>query len=113
MRTIETGGGVIQIPIEAELNAERQTIDVPARISKLAFKLRFTQKERIDIRIAAKTIPQVYDFEDLINSSDSFDLSQPEIVTVVMSIEPLVPLANGRAREILETPLSEHEKYRG
>lgn len=113
MRIIETGGGTIQIPAEAEYNGERQLVETDMRITKLAFKQRFTQQERIDIREAAKTIPQVYDFEDLVNSATFIDLSRDDTKSAVIAIESVIPLLEGRANEILTAPILEHERYRG
>lgn len=83
------------------------------RITKLAFKQRFTQGERIDIREASKTIPKVYDFEDLVNSATFIDLSRDDTKTAVNEIESVIPLTQGRANEILTAPIQEHERYRG
>ena len=86
---------------------------VDMRITKLAFKQRFTQQERIDIREASKTIPQVYDFEDLVNSATFIDLSRDDTKIAVNSVEPVIPLTQGRANEILTAQIQEHERYRG
>lgn len=86
---------------------------VDMRITKLAFKQRFTQQERIDIREASKTIPQVYDFEDLVNSATFIDLSRDDTKIAVNAVEPVIPLTQGRANEILAAPIQEHERYRG
>lgn len=83
------------------------------RITKLAFKQRFTQQERIDIRESSKTIPQVYDFEDLVNSATFIDLSRDDTIAAVNAIESVIPLTQGRANEILTAPIQEHERYRG
>lgn len=113
MRIIETGGGTIQIPAEAEYNGERQLVETDMRITKLAFKQRFTQEERIAIREAAKTIPQVYDFEDLVNSATFIDLQRVDTVIDVNAIEQLALIGTGRAMEILTAPAQEHERCRG
>ena len=86
---------------------------VDMRITKLAFKQRFTQRERIDIREASKTIPQVYDFEDLVNSATFIDLSRDDTKISVNAVESVIPLTQGRANEILAAPIQEHERYRG
>lgn len=98
------------IPDGATINA-KETPDM--RITKLAFKQRFTQQERIDIREASKTIPQVYDFEDLVNSATFIDLSRDDTKIAVNEIESVIPLTQGRANEILTAPIQEHERYRG
>ena len=86
---------------------------VDMRITKLAFKQRFTQQERIDIREASKTIPQVYDFEDLVNSATFIDLSRDDTKIAVNSVESAIPLTQGRANEILTAQIQERERYRG
>ena len=86
---------------------------VDMRITKLAFKQRFTQQERIDIREASKTIPKVYDFEDLVNSATFIDLSRDDTKISVNAVESVIPLAQGRANEILTAQIQEHERYRG
>ena len=86
---------------------------VDMRITKLAFKHRFTQQERIDIREASKTIPKVYDFEDLVNSATFIDLSRDDTKIAVNAVESVIPLTQGRANEILAAPIQEHERYRG
>ena len=86
---------------------------VDMRITKLAFKQRFTQQERIDIREASKTIPQVYDFEDLVNSATFIDLSRDDTKISVNAVESVIPLTQGRANEILAAQIQEHERYRG
>jgi len=86
---------------------------VDMRITKLAFKHRFTQQERIDIREASKTIPKVYDFEDLVNSATFIDLSRDDTKIAVNAVESVIPLTQGRANEILTAQIQEHERYRG
>lgn len=86
---------------------------VDMRITKLAFKQRFTQDERIAIRAASETIPQVYDFQDLVNSATFIDLSRPDTIAAVNAIEQLGFIEAGRASIILGPPVEEIEKYRG
>lgn len=83
------------------------------RITKLAFKQRFTQGERIAIREAAKTIPEVYDFEDLVDSATFIDLQRSDTVTAVNAIEELGLIGKGRAVDILTAPIQDIEQYRG
>jgi hypothetical protein len=82
------------------------------RITKLAFKQRFTQDERVAIREAAKTIPQVYDFEDLVNSATFVDLMARETVTAVNYIEQSGLIGAGRAAEILSAPVEDIERWK-
>jgi hypothetical protein len=85
---------------------------VDMRITKLAFKQRFTPAERIAIREAAKTVPEVYDFEDLVNSAAFIDLARPDTIAAVHYIEAGGLIAEGRAVEILSPPVTEIEKYK-
>jgi hypothetical protein len=82
------------------------------RITKLAFKQRFTQAERIAIREAAQTVPEVYDFEDLVNSASFIDLARPDTIAAVHYIEAGGLIAEGRAVEILSPPVTEIEQYK-
>lgn len=84
---------------------------VDMRITKLAFKQRFTQAERIAIREAAKVSPLVYDFEDLVNSATFVDLSREDTDTAVFTLEKIGLIATGRASEILTTEPQEHELF--
>lgn len=89
---------------------EPEVIDM--RITKLAFKQRFTQDERIAIRAASETIPQVYDFQDLVNSATFIDLSRPDTIAAVNAIEQLGLIEDGRAEVILGPPVEEIERYK-
>jgi hypothetical protein len=83
------------------------------RITKLAFKRRFTADERIAIREAAAVNPQIYDFEDLVNAATYIDLSRADTIAAVNSIERAGLIGSGRADEILGPPINEIERYRG
>lgn len=89
---------------------ESDVIDM--RITKLAFKQRFTQSERIAIRTASETIPQVYDFQDLVNSATFIDLSRQDTIDAVNAIEQLGLIQAGRASIILGPPVEEIERYK-
>jgi len=82
------------------------------RITKLAFKQRFTQDERIAIRSASETIPQVYDFQDLVNSATFIDLSRQDTIDAVNAIEQLGLIEAGRASIILGPPVEDIERYK-
>lgn len=81
------------------------------RVTKLAFKHRFTQAERIAIREAAQTVPEVYDFEDLVNSASFIDLARSDTIAAVHYIEAGGLIAEGRAVEILSPPVEDIERY--
>lgn len=84
---------------------------VDMRITKLAFKQRFTADERIAIREAAAVNPQIYDFEDLVNAATYIDLSRADTIAAVNAIEQAGLIAEGRAIEIIGPPINEIERY--
>jgi len=73
-----------------------------SNISKLEFKQRLTQAERIAIRTAAKTDDIVYDFMDLLDSSSFIDLMHVDTIAGVNYLESQGLIATGRATEILK-----------
>lgn len=96
-------GAVINPPAEPDM-----------RITKLAFKQRLTQAERIAIRSAAQTNPVVYDFLDILDSATFIDLSRQETIDGLHAIEAIVPeMQEGRANEILTAPIEDHERFNG
>jgi hypothetical protein len=86
---------------------------VDMRITKLAFKQRFTAAERIAIREAAKTVPEVYDFEDLVNSAAFIDLARPDTIAAVQHVETAGLIAVGRADVILYAHIEDVERWKG
>jgi hypothetical protein len=94
-----------------EASFSGRTVDM--RITKLAFKQRFTADERIAIRNAAAVDPQIYDFEDLVNAATYIDLSRADTIAAVSAIEQAGLIGSGRAVEILGPPINEIERYRG
>ena len=83
------------------------------KLTKLSFKQRMTQEERIAVREAAKTNAAVYDFQDLLESATYVDLSRQDTIDGVNQLEQAGLLAAGRADEILTTPVHPAEEYRG
>jgi hypothetical protein len=83
------------------------------KITRLAMKLRMTATERKTIRAAAETNADVYDFMDLLSDSTYIDLTRPETVQGIQTLEAVELLGEGRADEILTTPVTEGEKYNG
>lgn len=84
---------------------------VDMRITKLAFKQRFTADERIAIREAAAVNPQIYDFEDLVNAATYIDLSRTDTIAAVNAIEQAGLIEGGRAVEIISHPINEIERH--
>ena len=87
--------------------------DYGTKISRLALKLRMTADERKNIRAAAESNADVYDFMDLLSDSTYIDLTRPETVQGIQTLEAVELLGEGRADEILTTPVTEGEKYNG
>ena len=111
MQTINENGVEYIIPDGATLT--RGVIeDTNTKITKLAFKQRLTQSERIAIRTAAATNPIVYDFLDIMDSATFIDLSRQDTIDGVNAMEAAGLLAVGRADEILNNPVQPDEEYR-
>jgi hypothetical protein len=87
--------------------------DYGTKISRLALKLRMTADERKNIRAAAESNADVYDLMDLLSDSTYIDLTRPETVQGIQTLEAAGLLGAGRADEILTTPVTEGEKYNG
>lgn len=81
------------------------------KLSKLKFKQRMTAAERIGIRAAGELDPVIFDFMDLQKDATYIDLSLPETIQGVQYLEAKGHLVAGRASEILDTPVSEAERY--
>lgn len=80
------------------------------RITRLAFKNRMTQAERIAIRTAAELDPIVFDFMDLVSDAQFIDLSRADTQAGVNYLEQQGHLAAGRASEILNDPIQPDER---
>jgi hypothetical protein len=70
-------------------------------ITQLAFMRRFTDAERLAIRAAAKSSPQVEDYLDLLSKSQDVTLTDELTVAGVQALEAAGLIAAGRAVEIL------------
>lgn len=80
-----------------------------SKITKLAFKMRFTDVERKTIRAAAKVNEDIEDFWDLVKDANYIDLSLQEVINGVKFLETSSLLVAGRANEILTNPVQAHE----
>ena len=69
--------------------------------TKLEYLRRFTQDERIAIRSAAKAVPQLDDYLELLSLSNDIRSDDPDIVGAVQMLEGAGLIAPGRAGEIL------------
>lgn len=71
-------------------------------LSIVEFLRRFTQQERIAINAAAKTTPEIYDYQYLLEHSiNGVLLSDPDVMAGVNALEAFGLIASGRANEIL------------
>lgn len=82
-------------------------------VTKLAFKQRLTQAERIAIRAAAAANPVVYDFLDILDSATFVDLHRQDTIDGINAMESAGLLAEGRATEILNAAIQDHERFNG
>jgi hypothetical protein len=87
--------------------------DYGTKISRLAMKLRMTADERKDIRAAAESNADVFDFMDLLSDSTYIDLTRAETVGGVNSLETAGLLGPGRADEILTDAVTKEEQWNG
>ena len=69
--------------------------------SKLEYLRRFTQEERIAIRAAAKSVPQLEDYLELLALASEVKSDDPDIVTALAMLEGAGLIGAGRAGEIL------------
>lgn len=83
------------------------------RITKLAFLNRFTQAERILLRQAGKDNALVEDYWNLVSLATFIDLNRPDTISGVQTLESIGLLDEGRADEILNSPVLAEERYEG
>ena len=93
--------------------APKPAPDYGTKISRLALKLRMTADERKDIRAAAESNADVFDFMDLLSDSTYIDLTRAETVGGVNSLETAGLLGSGRADEILTDAVTKEEQWNG
>ena len=82
---------------------------VEMKVTKLAFKMRFTDVERKEIRRSSKINEDIEDFWDLVKDANYIDLSLQETINGVEFLETSGLLGAGRANEILTNPVQAHE----
>ncbi len=73
----------------------------PRKITRLAFRNRFTQVEKVSIYTAAEASPALRVFIDDIAAAEYVDLDDPSVVAGVESLEVMQILEEGRAVEVL------------
>ena len=82
-------------------------------ITKLAFRNRFTQAEKVALYTAAETNIPIRVYLDDVNAATFIDLARLDTIIGVQQLEAAGLLAQGRANEILTNPVQEIEKYTG
>lgn len=96
----------------------------PRRITKLAFRNRFTRAEKVAIEMAALDNPAAPMAQrqqaaalraDLKDQQDAtfIDLDRTDLREGVQALEAAGLLGAGRALAILDAPVQPHERYRG
>jgi len=85
--------------------------DYGKNISRLAFKLRLTADERKNIRAAAESNADLFDFMDLLSDSTYIDLTRAETIAGVGQLETAGLIASGRGDEVLNTPVTQEEQW--
>lgn len=98
--------------------------DSPRRITKLAFRNRFTKAEKAGIEFAALDDPTApiaqrqqaaalrADLKDQ-EQSTYIDLDDEDTRTGVLTLEAVGLIASGRAVEILDAPVQDRERFTG
>lgn len=69
--------------------------------TKLEYLRRFEQAERIAIRTAAKSVPQLEDYMALLELASEVRNDDPDIITALQMLEGAGLIGEGRAQEIL------------
>ena len=91
------------------------------RITKLAFRNRFTQAEKAALEFAALDDPSAATPSRMqsaalraylkdVESATFIDLSRPDLIAGVQALEVMSLLAEGRAMAILSAPIEPHER---
>lgn len=79
-------------------------------VTRLAFLSRFTPAERAAIRTAAKANVAVEDYVAMVEAAMYIDLDRSDTRTGVQALEAATLLAPGRALEILDAAIEQHER---
>lgn len=88
------------------------TVD-SVRITKLALRNRFTFNEKLALRTAMASSVALQAWYDDFQVATFIDLKRPDAIAGITFLETAGLLAAGRASQILTTPPTEEEKYRG
>jgi len=83
------------------------------QITRLAFLSRFTDEEAINLDLASQgatvAAAKLRRYMSKVNAASFIDLSREDTRSGVLALEPIGILAEGRALEILDAPIQEHE----
>lgn len=89
-------------------------VETSYKITKLAFLNRFTDEEAITIDLASigSTVQaaSMRRYMSKVNAANFIDLSREDTRAGVLALESAGVLANGRAAEILDTPIAPEER---
>lgn len=80
-----------------------------SKITKLAFRNRFTSPEKVALYNAAKTSAEIQIYLDDVNAATFIDLQRPDTRAAVHGLESLGLLAAGRALQVLDAPIQPDE----
>ena len=80
-----------------------------SRITKLAFRNRFTQAEKVALYTAAKTNVDIQIYLDDVNAATYIDLQRADTRASVQGLELAGLLAAGRAAQIIDAPIQPDE----
>ena len=101
---IEWAGMEFDTHDHSVLTSENVVTDVPVVAmtwTKLEYLRRFTQDERIAIRTAAKQVPALDDYLELLALATEVRSDDPDIVGALTMLEGAGLIGAGRAQEIL------------
>lgn len=82
-------------------------------ITRLAFRSRLTNEEKVAIYTAAESSVQLKVFLDDLASATYVDLTRPDTIAGINFLETAGLVASGRAAEILDTTISDAERWNG
>lgn len=82
------------------------------KITRLAFRNRFTQAEKIALYTAAASNVAIKVYLDDVNAATFIDLQRPDTIAGVQALELATIIAGGRAATILTTEPTSEEEYK-
>lgn len=103
--------------VQARLSQASVNTPKESRVTVLAFLNRFTDEEAIKLDLASigATIQAaaIRRYLQKVNAATFIDLAREDLISGVTQLETLGILTAGRAEAILNTPVSDLERYRG